>query len=65
MNEIKMVQREKKKVLKLKFIFAGCPRVAGDEEDSREGDDFEDELQIKGQQPTGNHHALNHSVITI
>lgn len=39
--------------------------MAGDDEESRDADDFDDELQIKGQQHTTAHHlALNHSVIT-
>ncbi|GFZ13530.1 cellulose synthase A4 [Actinidia rufa] len=41
----------------------GCARVAGDEEDNFDAEDFDDEFQIKHQQqsPDHHHHAANHS----
>ncbi|GFZ13499.1 cellulose synthase A4 [Actinidia rufa] len=41
----------------------GCARVAGDEEDNFDAEDFDDEFQIKHQQqsPDHHHHAPNHS----
>ncbi|KAG6658842.1 cellulose synthase A catalytic subunit 4 [UDP-forming]-like [Carya illinoinensis] len=40
----------------------GCPRVAGDEENYNDADDFEDEFQIKnGRDDTDRQHVINHS----
>ncbi|KAF8388272.1 hypothetical protein HHK36_026938 [Tetracentron sinense] len=42
----------------------GCPRVAGDEEDNVDADDFDDEFQMKSRQGTADHHHVaNHSEI--
>lgn len=44
---------------------AGCPRVAGDEEESFDADDFDDEFQIKTHQDDSADrlHVTNNSVI--
>ena len=42
----------------------GCPRVIGDGEDSDDGDDFEDEFQLKSHQETRDqNHVENPSVL--
>ncbi|KAI3819546.1 hypothetical protein L1987_13387 [Smallanthus sonchifolius] len=37
----------------------GCPRVVGDGEESDDGDDFEDEFQIKNHQETRDHNRVD------
>ncbi|KAI3732690.1 hypothetical protein L1987_63897 [Smallanthus sonchifolius] len=37
----------------------GCPRVVGDVEESDDGDDFEDEFQIKNHQETRDHNRVD------
>lgn len=45
------------------FLHAGCPRVAGDEEDNFD-DDFDDEFQIKNHYDNPDqHHVTARSVI--
>ncbi|KAA8543409.1 hypothetical protein F0562_021096 [Nyssa sinensis] len=40
----------------------GCPRVAGDDEENLDADDFDDEFQIKNHHDTPDrHHVANHS----
>lgn len=60
------MQRHKDQTLSHVFI-AGCPRVAGDDEDNVDRDDFEDEFQTKNNQlETPNQHhvqVINPSVI--
>lgn len=51
--------------LRLVCFATGCPRVAGDEEDSFDHDDFEDEFQLKKHAVDAsdqNKYASNHSV---
>ena len=46
------------------LLWVGCPRVIGDGEDSDDGDDFEDEFQLKSHQETRDQsHVDNPSVI--
>ena len=45
-------------------MYVGCPRVVGDDEESDDGDDFDDEFQMKDRQETQDRNRVdNPSVI--
>ncbi len=48
------------------MLRAGCPRVAGDDDDDIELEDFDDEFQIKKHHDDQDHkNVFAHSVITL
>lgn len=45
---------------------AGCPRVAGDEEDNFDADDFDDEFPVKNhREDLDRNHDVNHVVFSL
>lgn len=52
------------KLVKSRLLCAGCPRVAGDNEENFDADDFDDEFPIKiPQHSPDRDHVATHSVI--
>lgn len=44
-------------------LLIGCPRVVGDDEESDDGDDFDEEFQTKDHQETRDHNRVDKSSV--